>query len=72
MLVGAAAMGFRYYGAYETGVCFALLLINSLSGWLDRVVRRIYRILHPAQHERQERGRPQHEKPQHEEGGADA
>jgi electron transport complex protein RnfD len=62
-LVGAVTMGVRYYGAYETGgVCFALLLINSVSGWLDRVVRRVYRILHPAQHERQERGRPQHEK----------
>jgi electron transport complex protein RnfD len=76
VLVGAAAMAFRYYGAYETGVCFALLLVNSVSGWLDRGVQRIYRILHhAAQHERQERERPMHEKPQRaqenkEEGGA--
>jgi electron transport complex protein RnfD len=75
VLVGAAAMAFRYYGAYETGVCFALLLVNSVSGWLDRGVQRIYRILHHAQHERQERERPMHEKPQRtqenkEEGGA--
>lgn len=31
-------MMFRYYGTYETGVCFALLAINSVSGWLDRAV----------------------------------
>lgn len=36
-LVGAVTMGFRYFGVYETGVCFALLTVNSLSGWLDRL-----------------------------------
>ena len=33
VLVGAITMGFRYYGVYETGVCFALLTVNSISGW---------------------------------------
>ena len=36
VLVGAATMGFRYFGVYETGVCFALLAVNSISGWMDR------------------------------------
>ncbi|MFR9067680.1 MAG: RnfABCDGE type electron transport complex subunit D [Faecalibacterium prausnitzii] len=30
-LVGIATMGFRYFGVYETGVCFALLAVNSVS-----------------------------------------
>ena len=38
LLLGFASMMFRYYGTYETGVCFALLAINSVSGWLDRAV----------------------------------
>jgi hypothetical protein len=51
------------------------LLVNSVSGWLDRGVQRIYRILHHARHERREHERPMHEKPQraqenNEEGGA--
>ena len=36
--LGVATMMFRYYGTYETGVCFALLIVNSVSGWLDRAV----------------------------------
>lgn len=40
LLLGVFTMMFRYYGSYETGVCFALLAVNSLSGWLDRVVQR--------------------------------
>ena len=39
-------MGFRYYGVYETGVCFAILIVNGLSGWLDRAVDRLYRPRH--------------------------
>ncbi len=39
LLLGVCAMMFRYYGSYETGVCFALLAVNSVSGWLDRAVR---------------------------------
>lgn len=45
ILVGVASMAFRYFGVYETGVCFALLLVNSISGWLDRAVQRLYKLL---------------------------
>ncbi len=45
-LVGAVSMGFRYFGAYETGVCFALLVVNSISAWLDRTELRLYQLLH--------------------------
>lgn len=41
LLVGAAAMAFRYYGVYETGMCFGLLAVSSVSGWLDRLVARM-------------------------------
>ena len=41
LLVGAVAMAFRYYGVYETGMCFAMLMVNSISGWLDRFVSRL-------------------------------
>mgnify|MGYP003071072598 FL=1 len=40
-LTGFMAMMFRYYGNYETGVCFAILAVNAFSGWLDRAVLRI-------------------------------
>lgn len=45
-LVGAVSMGFRYFGAYETGVCFALLAVNSISAWLDRTELGLYHLLH--------------------------
>ena len=45
-LVGAITMGFRYYGVYETGVCFALLTVNSISGWMDRTESRLYQLMH--------------------------
>lgn len=45
-LVGAATMGFRYFGVYETGVCFAILVVNSISGWLDRSEVHLYELLH--------------------------
>ena len=49
VLVGAAAMGFRYFGVYdETGVCFALLAVNSISGWLDRTETQLYGLLRRA------------------------
>ena len=41
-LLGGVSVSFRYFGVYETGVCFAILIMNSLSGWLDRVVDRLY------------------------------
>ena len=46
VLVGVASMGFRYYGVYETGVCFAVLAVNSISAWIDRTEVRLYRLLH--------------------------
>ena len=45
VLVGIATMGFRYFGVYDTGVCFALLAVNSISGWLDRTETHLYRLL---------------------------
>ena len=36
MLLGAMTVAFRYFGVYETGVFFAVLVVNSLSAWLDR------------------------------------
>ena len=41
-LLGCLSMVFRYIGVYETAVCFAILMMNGLSGWLDRVVDRLY------------------------------
>ena len=46
VLVGAVTMGFRYFGVYETGVCFALLAVNSISGWMDRTESRLYQLMH--------------------------
>ena len=46
VLVGVVSMGFRYYGVYETGVCFALLTVNSISGWMDRTESRLYQLMH--------------------------
>ena len=45
VLVGIVTMGFRYFGVYDTGVCFALLTVNSISGWLDRTETHLYRLL---------------------------
>ena len=45
VLVGITTMGFRYFGVYETGVCFALLIVNSVSGWMDRTESRLYQLL---------------------------
>ena len=46
VLVGAVSMGFRYYGVYETGACFAILAVNSISAWIDRTEEWLYRLLH--------------------------
>lgn len=48
VLVGAVSMGFRYFGVYETGVCFALLAVNSISAWIDRTELKLHRLLHRA------------------------
>ena len=46
VLVGVVSMGFRYYGVYETGVCFALLVVNSVSAWIDRTEAKLYHLIH--------------------------
>ncbi len=37
MLLGFLTMMFRYFGTYDTGVCFAVLAANALTGYLDRL-----------------------------------
>ena len=46
ILLGIATMGFRYFGVYDTGVCFALLTLNSISGWLDRTEQQLDQLFH--------------------------
>lgn len=46
VLVGVVSMGFRYYGVHETGVCFALLVVNSVSAWIDRTEAKLYHLTH--------------------------
>lgn len=36
-LMGFMAMMFRYFGSYDVGVCFAVLAVNAISGYLDRL-----------------------------------
>lgn len=45
VLMGILTMAFRYYGVYETGVCFALLTVNSISAWLDHLEEQLYQLL---------------------------
>lgn len=40
LVVGFATMMFRYFGSYDLGVCFAILAINSIAGYIDRFVLR--------------------------------
>ena len=42
---GSLHDGFRYFGVYETGVCFAILAVNSISGWLDRTEVRLHELI---------------------------
>lgn len=37
MILGFMTMMFRYFGSYDTGVCFAVLAVNALAGHLDRL-----------------------------------
>ena len=50
VMVGAFTMGFRYFGVYETGVCFAILAVNSISGWLDRTEVRLHELIKSSRH----------------------
>lgn len=40
ILLGVATMMFRYFGTFEMGICFAILLVNAVSGYFDRAVAR--------------------------------
>lgn len=42
IVLGIAVMAFRYYGVYDTGVCFALLAVDSISEWLDALTEALY------------------------------
>ena len=55
-LLGAVAMAFRYYGVYETGICFALLAVNSISEWLDIFVEKLVAFTHGRLARRREGG----------------
>ena len=44
LVLGILATVFRFFGEYETGVCFALLMVNAIPEWLDRVARRAERV----------------------------
>ena len=37
VLTGVLTMLFRYYGSYEIGGCFALLIVNATEGFWDRL-----------------------------------
>lgn len=37
VLCGVLTMLFRYYGSFETGGCFALLIVNATEGFWDRL-----------------------------------
>lgn len=43
-VLGLLTIIFRYYGEYETGFCFALLMVNAIPEWLDRFARRAERM----------------------------
>ncbi|MDL2325340.1 RnfABCDGE type electron transport complex subunit D, partial [Ruminococcaceae bacterium OttesenSCG-928-A16] len=37
-LIGVSTIVFRYFGTYELGVCFSILIVNAVSGYFDRTV----------------------------------
>lgn len=38
ILCGVMGMLFRYFGSFEIGTCFALLIVNTLEGYIERLV----------------------------------
>ncbi len=44
LVLGVAAVAFRYFSIYETGICFALLIVGAFPEWLDLVGRRAERM----------------------------
>lgn len=45
VLLGVMTTAFRYYGVYDTGICFAVLTVDSVSQWLDRSAEWMYECL---------------------------
>lgn len=43
VLLGLMTTAFRYFGAYDTGICFAVLTLGSVSQWIDRLIDWLYR-----------------------------
>ncbi len=41
VVLGIITMLFSYYGSFEIGICFAVLSVNAISGWLDRMVAKV-------------------------------
>ncbi len=58
ILLGAMTMAFRYFGVYDTGICFATLAVGSVSQWLDRISERLYRAFGRLRAQNQEKGGP--------------
>lgn len=44
IVLGLATIAFRYYSEYETGICFALLIVGAFPEWLDRLSHRAERM----------------------------
>lgn len=42
-VLGVLTMMFRYYGAFELGICFAVIIISALSGFFDRITTGVQR-----------------------------
>lgn len=42
VLLGVLTMMYHYYGTYEIGVCFALIVLNTITPALERVADRIF------------------------------
>lgn len=41
LILGFTATMFRYFGTYELGTCFAIILVNSISGFFDRAIANV-------------------------------
>lgn len=64
ILCGIMGMLFRYFGSFEIGTCFALLIVNTLDGYIERLVsgnKRVKVKTRPAQET--EQTAPQNEQP---------
>lgn len=44
VICGLCGMLFRYFGSFEIGTCFALLIVNTMDGYIERMVSRSGRV----------------------------